>query len=433
MCSKGQSQNAEGQASETTRLLPSKLEDAVPEGHATGLQLTLNVVTCGLGTGIFTLPWSTAGASSLVAVVIVAGVLVLNAWTISILVKAAERHQVFDIGSLMSFLPGRLGSFVPPAVNVAIWLGTFFCLVSYIIVVADCAKPFMEPLLGPEGLHQKLAALASVLVLPLCLLDQQQLSVTSSLSMLAVGVILGLLAIIYATEQDAPKICQLGFSWGSVAMLSAMMQTVVIQVCVLPMYGEMKNRSPGHFDKVIMNSFGILFLICSSFALLGYHVFGGPVSSNVLLNLPHSNAGTIGRGCAAASVLAVYPIIMKPMLAALEPSGCSQTSLGSFAATAAIVAAVMVTACFVRDLGKVNIINGAASMGIFVAVVPFLVGRNLLGQVNTFRWSVVMYALLVLGILSSILGVCLVDNYASDLQAACLWILPGSTVPVLQK
>ncbi|CAE7849695.1 unnamed protein product, partial [Symbiodinium necroappetens] len=128
-------------------------------------QLTLNLVVCGLGTGIFTLPWSTAGASCTVGVLIVAGVLALNAWTIFILIEAAEVHQAFDIGSLLSSLPGALGRVAPPVVNAVIWIGGFFCLVSYVIVIADCAGPM-------AGVAAwKLKALTSVLVLPLCFLD----------------------------------------------------------------------------------------------------------------------------------------------------------------------------------------------------------------------------------------------------------------------
>ncbi|CAJ1347393.1 unnamed protein product [Effrenium voratum] len=124
-------------ATETTGLISH------PEGTATGAQLTLNLVVCGLGTGILTLPWSLAGASLIFGVAIIAAVLVVNAWTILLLVEAAETYQVFDIGGLLAHLPGRLGHRAPQAVNAAIWVSGFLCLVSYVLVLADCGQPFL--------------------------------------------------------------------------------------------------------------------------------------------------------------------------------------------------------------------------------------------------------------------------------------------------
>ena len=98
-----------------------------------------------------------------------------EAWTIFILIEAAEIHQAYDIGTLLSRMPGpveselprrsfgcprpgALGRAAPPAVNAVIWsvaedffveqaavpsahhprIGGFFCLVSYVIVIAGC-------------------------------------------------------------------------------------------------------------------------------------------------------------------------------------------------------------------------------------------------------------------------------------------------------
>lgn len=41
------------------------------------------------------------------------------------------------------------------------------------------------------------------------------------------------------------SLCFMGISWGSAAMFASMMQAVMLQMCVLPMYGEMKDREPG--------------------------------------------------------------------------------------------------------------------------------------------------------------------------------------------
>lgn len=403
---------------ESTPLLP--LSQDAKAGSA---ELTLNIITAGLGTGIFTLPWSIAGASCFTGIAIIAGVLLLNAWTISILVEAAESYQVFDVGSLLARLPGRLGRISEVGVNVVVWLGTFACLVSYLIVVADCSLPYVDSqssTLGKQHLRAKIVVLASVLVLPLCSLDQRRLAFTSSLAVGSVAMIFVLLVSISQTERangENPQICIAGLARGSVAMMAAMMQTVVIQVCILPMYGEMRDRSPAAFRQVLTVSFGVLFVICTGFSLVGYYAFGGLVRSNVLVNLPFTPSGNLGRACAIVSVLAVYPIMLKPMIAVVEAQGYPDSATRFF-----IVAAVMLCACLCEDLGRINILNGSISMGVFVALVPFLVGLYLMeARAKDRSWRAAMISLLVIGLVSSALGLYLVDNYHEELQAACLW------------
>jgi len=398
---------------ESTQLLKSR----TTEGTATGPQLALNIVVCGLGTGLFTLPWSLAGASCFLGVGIVAFVLALNAWTIFLLVEAAEVYQAFDIGSLLSHLPGQMGHTLPRVVNFTIWVGGFFCLVSYVIVIADCAAPFAQTI-SPW----RLKALASLLVLPLCFLDQRWLSMTSSLSVAAVVVVFWLLLRLSHDTQEFPSLCLAGLSWGTISMFASMMQTVILQMCVLPMYGEMKDRSPGSFERVVLWSFLILFKICAFFAVLGYLIFGPDVKSNVLLSLPESFSGKMARLCAGASVMGVYPLILKSMVATFHSPGHNSNPATVHFGIGAIVAAVLLTSLCLSDLGKLNIVNGAVSTSVFVAVVPFVVGLHLLERVQqsfTLRMGLLM--LLVFGVLGSILALLLDDNYEQELSAACFW------------
>lgn len=396
-----ETRNADGarkDATESTQLLKQR-----NNGTATGAQLMLNIVVCGLGTGLFTLPWSVAGASCFLGVAIVAFVLALNAWTIFLLVEAAEAYQAFDIGSLLSHLPGQLGHTLPRVVNFTIWVGGFFCLVSYVIVIADCAAPFAQ--LGPW----RLKTLASLLVLPLCFLDQRWLSMTSSMSVGAVAVVFWLLLQLSHDTEAFPSLCLAGVSWGTVSMFASMMQTVILQMCVLPMYGEMKDRSPGSFERVVFWSFLILFKICACFAVLGYMIFGPDVKSNVLLSLPASLSGKMARLCAGASVMGVYPLILKSMIATFHSPG-------------AIVAAVLLTSLCLSDLGKLNIVNGAVSTGVFVAVVPFMVGLHLLERVQqSIALRLGLFLLLIFGVLGSLFALLLDDNYERELSAACFW------------
>merc|ERR1740138_1374514 len=201
-----------------------------------------------------------------------------------------------------------------------------------------------------------------------------------------------------------------------------MMQTVVIQMCILPMYAEMQDRSPGRFKQVVAVSFLGLFVLCASFSILGYVSYGSPVKSNVLVNLPSTSLGHAARACAAVSVMGVYPIFVKPMIASMS-SYVKGSIWQERLCTVGIVFLVMTTACSLRDLGKLNLMNGALSMGVFVAVVPFLVGKYLLDEAsNGFFWNVAMYSLLILGTASTIISCLMVDNYVDDLAPACIWM-----------
>jgi amino acid permease len=220
-----------------------------------------------------------------------------------------------------------------------------------------------------------------------------------------------------------PPACYFGLSVGSIAMVSAMMQVIVIQMCVLPMYAELKDRTPAKFNRIVVISFSALFMMCSLFAVVGYLAFGANVSSNVLLNLPDTHWGHASRASAALAVMAVYPIVMMPMLAPLKSSELAR-KLGSvcpIGATLFIVAASAAAALYVTDLGFVNVINGALSCGAFVAVSPSLVGLYLLGD-RSAAWNAMMYLLVIVGAVFSVLGLIMTDNYSAALHNACMWL-----------
>jgi len=254
----------------------------------------------------------------------------------------------------------------------------------------------------------------------------------------AITVFANIVLFVYIAMQFADKAvdgtlqpaCYLGLSTGSVAMMSAMMQTVVIQMCVLPMYAEMRDRSPARFNDVIAVSFCVLFLICSGFSVLGYLTFGNRVSSNVLVDFPKTLGGTLSRLAAASAVVGVYPVILGPMIAAIhslfEHSGpVAGALIGNSKTTlliCTVVFAVMCAAMYMRDLGFLNVVSGALSLGCFVAVVPCLVGLHLLGPKSQAPlWRSAMYTLAGVGCCLSLLGLVLTDNYEALLQAACHW------------
>lgn len=272
---------------------------------------------------------------------------------------------------------------------------------------------------------------ASACVLPLCFLDQRRLAFTSILAVVANANIFSFLLALYTMEEmegSRPPVCYFGLAKGSVAMVSAMMQVVVIQMCALPMYGELENRSPAKFNQIVVVSFGILMLLCCGFSVAGYATFGSNVNSNILVNLPNTQWGYVSRLAAATAVAAVFPLILGAMVAPLTNSqsfgsyynGNPQTASGF--TICLIVLVVMGTAVSVDHLGFLNVVNGAISMGAFVALAPSLVGLYLLGpKSSNLYWRAAMFALIVGGLGMSALGLVLTDNFSPELRSACVW------------
>merc|ERR1712136_716566 len=179
---------------------------------------------------------------------------------------------------------------------------------------------------------------------------------------------------------------------GLIAMFSAMMQSVVMQMCVLPMYLELKDRTLEKFRDVTRVSFVVLMFLFSSWAVFS-------------------------RLGAAAAAVGVSPLFIHPMLASVKdraPSVVSTARIG-------VVVCTGITAVHVRDLGAVNTVAGALSCATFVALVPCLIGLNLVAKSADPRWRTSMFALLGFGVVVSVLGLFVQDNYATSTASVCLW------------
>jgi len=393
-------------------------EPAGPKASARAI--TINLITSGLGAAIFSLPWSVAGSSVIPAMAIATGVLAVNGFTLSLVVRAAEKYGVFDLGSVVGMMPWRIGRPLKMITNVFVWISQFICLVGYIIMIHDSAYRF----LGGTWLGQRavLVFLASLCSFPLCFLNQQMLEKTSCLA-IAVNIYLFFLVFLYysqaASSDKLPDgCCLLGFSLpGNFSMISVMYQAVVIQMCVLPMYEELEERSPQKFDRILAVSFSALLFLFCGFASAGYLLIGPSVKSNLLEDLPSTFGAELGQLGIIFVALGVYPIMLSPMVAPIractEPIAGMSVNSAVSCATSVIVAAVMLTALVVKDLGSVNTFNGAMSSGIFVAVVPCSIGLASLDYKAFGKLALV--TLLLVGVAVATCGIIFSDNYVDQL------------------
>ncbi|CAJ1339769.1 unnamed protein product [Effrenium voratum] len=403
---------------------------AKPTPGTSQLALCMNLITATLGCGILSLPWATAGASLVPAAVITLLVLMVNAGTNMILVFAAEAHGTFDLGGLLGCLP-RGGKVLQAVCEATIWLTVFMCLVGYLIVVADSCQ-----LLLPGMPRTSRVAVSAMIVFPLCFMDQSRLAFSSSLSIAANVYVCLLLVALYLSGWRKPAMsfaehecCLLGFGKGDVTMISALMQAAVVQMCILPMYEQMEQRSPRKFAICLGYSFSFVALLFVTFSCVAYFVLGPKVSSNVLLDLPPGPFGDLARVAMAVAVVGVYPILLSSMVAPIKHREDHEAShrhckMGSASqrATVGIVAGSAVVASLTSNLGQVNVISGASQVAVFVAAAPGLTGLFLLKGGAT--WRACMLMMMAAGVMVSIAGVAYTDNFVGELQDTCHWATP---------
>merc|ERR1712107_382036 len=157
--------------------------------------------------------------------------------------------------------------------------------------------------------------------------------------------------------------------------------------------------------------FSGLFVLFALFSTLGYLLYGDTAESNVLLSLPKKGTKAVFANVAQLGMVivctGVYPIMMSPMIAPVRSSETLRPWTGLV--TIGIVMSSAVAALFCKlneiDLGTLNVVNGSLCAGVFVGVVPALIGTQILG-----RNQIVMGTLAVVGLILGIAGLVWTDN-----------------------
>lgn len=399
------------QSSDGTRLLPTSnpggaeigtpSDNAAAAPKATARQITLNLITGGFGIGIFSLPWSLAGASLIPGVLIIVLVVGLNAWTVGILIEGAERHQAFDLGALLSHLPGGIGRPAHICTNVAVWVVLFITQLGYVNIMADA---FLSVV--PSASRSVACVVVSALVLPVCFLDQRYLNFTSTLAVLVNAYIF---AVMLFEPKNPEGVCLLGAGEGTLAIVSVMAQAIVIQMCVLPMYQEMEDRTPAKFKRAVAVSFSSLACIFIAFAVVGYLTFGHRVGGNILDMFDHNVYGNAARVSAGVCIAGVYPIFEQAMVAPVRNAQTRYRKPLYVIATVATVALSMLGALCFQSVGFINVVDGAICAMIFVALCPGVVGLFLLGR-RSLRWRIAVSTYIVVGVAAGVLGLVFTDS-----------------------
>lgn len=235
--------------------------------------------------------------------------------------------------------------------------------------------------------------------------------------------------VLFLGRGMSEECCVYGVSMGTVTMFSSVMQCAIIQMCVLPMYEELEDRSPRRFFTALFSAFAFLAVLFSLFTTAAYFVFGPNVHANVIADFPGDLRGTLARMGLTVAVLTVYPVIMTSVVAPIRHWEESQATGSPDAApsrkfsqlaTVAIVAASGIGAAFFDQLGTLNQINGALQVVCFIGLVPGSAGLFLM-DVNSKLWRLSMWILVLVSILASLLGFVYTKNTPEALASVCRW------------
>ena len=299
-------------------LNPSASSEAKAGGSVTLLQLILNLTALGFGTGMLVLPWGVAGSSVITSLISNALVLALTVWTSMAIVEAGEKYQCFDLGALLEKLPGsRLPTLAVALYNISLILVTLLALISYCIVIYDVLAPLL-PSDGFWASRTNLLLSCCLGLVPICFVSQEYLAFSSGGAVLVNFYLLVLILMQFLESGSADEICLFGLSTGGMAYLSAMLYSVALQMCMLPMYAELKDRSPVRFKIALVASNLLWFLCFGIFSVLGYLVYGSEVHSNILIDLPKSTGSDVARIGMLIVVVALFPLCLIPMVAPVK-------------------------------------------------------------------------------------------------------------------
>jgi len=352
----------------------------------------INLITTGMGAGLLCLPWASSGASLVPALFIILAVLCLNYVTVMILVEAAERTGKFDLGALLRLLPGNLASLAQSLCNAVIWASMFLCLVAYFIVMADCGVVAFKESMGFDVKRVWVMLAASAFIMPLCFLSSDKLAYTSVFTVLSNLYIFGVMgydltrtmSAVASETLSGPPPCILTASRGIITMAAAMAQCVIVQLCSVCLYGDLKHRSPKKFSHIVCLSFSALFLLYGGYAVVGSVAYAEKFSAkpgdlaypedgtgNVLKLLSRGPAGIVAQGATVGAMITVYPVVMMPMVAPVRKSRFSKFSTPC---TLLIGIGTFSTACALTNLQEVGVVNGSIAVIIFSGLIPAIAG-----------------------------------------------------------
>merc|ERR1712137_1521270 len=320
------------------------------------------------------------------------------------------KYEAYDLGALTSHLPPPFSTGAMVVTNGAIYAVLLTVNCSYTNLMAGALATAMGEGPEPAILH---CIIVTVLILPLCFCNQEYLKFSSGVT---VVVTLYIFVLMVMQPKNTQGACVVGIGKGFLSMSSVMMQAIVIQMCVLPMYKELQDRTPKRFDRAVQISFTALFVIYAAFSVVGYLTYGPGVNSNILNSLGSDAWGKSGRIIGGFSVVGIYPVLAQSMVAPIWNSEHKLRLPCYGFAMVVTVSIPMIISFFIHSLGALNVFSGAIQVIAFVGFIPAVVGYFLRKRTRSrvIAYTVLFLVSLAFGIASFFLN----DNHEADQECS---------------
>lgn len=334
---------------------------------AASVNLTKNLV----GAGIFSLPMALLRGSLLPGLSIM---LIVGSVQASSFVMIAFLCQQFGCQTYRGVWSAVFGRRSGVIIDACISINGFFICVAYNILVADFLQKALEGLLGWAGAPRPLLIWSSTLAITLPLSHARNLSPLRYTSMLGIAII-GLVFMYVLTDfQGNIGIAKSNLQQHAIRLDMGSFSTLALCTGAF----QAHYNSPRIFKELgcslrahaftVATSFGVAFLVYSSFAVAGLGLFGDALHGNVLKNYPAE--GNIAILLAwlgmAFSIVFTYPLVFTTgrdslisLVPALQRAGRRRPLSTHVAITSSLVAVISMVACTLEDVSLVTGLLGA--------------------------------------------------------------------------
>eukprot|EP00929_Paragymnodinium_shiwhaense_P008451 TRINITY_DN112403_c0_g1_i1.p1 TRINITY_DN112403_c0_g1~~TRINITY_DN112403_c0_g1_i1.p1 ORF type:complete len:492 (-),score=32.52 TRINITY_DN112403_c0_g1_i1:142-1497(-) len=397
-----------------------------------------------IGSGALTMPHVFASCGWLLANGISLAIILLTTFSVYLLVVASDRvggtgaHSFESLGYLTC---GVAGSVYAQATFIVGGLGT---LTAYLVFIGKLVVQV-------AGIPKDNMYIPLVVILVTCIIP---LTLPRTINSLRYASLVALFAILYVSVMFMYFWLRIGeytddptghyayvdpvavlITPHTISALNLLIGAFCVQNTCLPIYAELKNRSPGRIVFATLISMGISLVIYEILGLGGYYLLGGNVQSNSLLNFDEAflrahpwtrTMVSIAQVSMACLITLSVPLAIWPCRSAIcsvvarARAGCSGPARGSDAAsdrlfravTVGILGVVTILALWTPDvavpLGLVNSIAGGSM--IFVMPGLFYLGsiENKAERFSLRNWHA--YAMIVIGICVATVGFILQVN-----------------------
>lgn len=343
---------------------------------------TFNLVNNIIGGGVLALPFALRSSGMIVGSVLLTTVGLLCVYSCYLLLEASKYVEEKSYTGLARAVGGKGGAIFADLCN---FMFLFGALTGYMIVIGDVLLPFTE-WLGP--LHHRwfvVGIIATVIVLPLCLLRKIGALAYTSLAALACIVYLVFLVAFRSIqniaeeglEKSEDELSLANFAPDIFRSLPIMSFAFTFHPNIFPIFSEMRNPTMSRMRAVVHAAVlvsGLAYLIVGVF---GYLTFLEETEGNIFNNYDDDILVEIGKILLAVVIVFSYPIIHYPARIAVDsivlevsPNKVPDISIRYIVITACIVALSYLLSIVIPDISFVFGIIGATAGNLIVYTGP---------------------------------------------------------------